>query len=550
MQVAIRRFKAIQDVSFDVNGLTLLVGGNNSGKSSVLQAIQFGVSVAQTSQMQGGFWNDGRLATSIGQGELVYSPIKDVLSLGQNGRLREDRTEAIEIQYSDGADTTTVAVRKGRNKNVVLEIIGQALGTPLQSIQQPYSTLVTGLAGIPSEEEFETNIVVRKAAAKGDSNSVFRNILLQLRGQAEKWARFTAQFNRVFPNYALEVSFNPEVDETIVCTFERNGTRFPIDSCGTGVLQAIQIFSYINLFEPKLLLLDEPDSHLHPNNQKQLARELIAASESGLNVVVSTHSKHLVEALIDNGRLVWMKAGAKQPEVEDYELKALLDVGALNAGERLGNPARIFLTEDKNQSVLQVLLESNGFDMEDCDIVSYSGCTQIATATALISHLRRSHPDAEFFIHRDRDFMSLEALNNYVEKFAAMNVRVFLPVGNDLESYFNSAEHVSQACGIPVEVANDVLQVAFEQRREDLIAKYVNTTIENMRRSGEQVNAGAIAAQAAVSLNGPGSPAVHGKLLMKGVRDQLQARGLNNALLSTSPALVRTELAALLQPVA
>ncbi|MBP0634256.1 AAA family ATPase [Cupriavidus sp. AcVe19-6a] len=88
MQVVIERFKNLQSVDLNIHGLTLLVGGNNAGKSSVLQAIQFGASVAQTSAMQGGNWADDRLATSIGQSDLVYSPIKDVLSLGPNGRLR------------------------------------------------------------------------------------------------------------------------------------------------------------------------------------------------------------------------------------------------------------------------------------------------------------------------------------------------------------------------------------------------------------------------------------------------------------------------------
>jgi hypothetical protein len=307
MEIKIERFKNLTELELDITGLTLLVGGNNAGKSSVLQAIQFGASAAQTSAMQGGVWSNGRISTSIGQTDLVYSPIKDVLSLGPNGRLREPEAEAIRISYRDGAEEARVSVRKGRNKNILLEVVGHTIGQQLQSISNPYSALVTGLAGIPSEEEFETNIVVKKAAAKGDSNSVFRNILLQLHKQEAKWQLFQQQIGRLFAGYTLDVDFDPDTHETIDCTVARVGGVFPIDTCGTGVLQGIQIFSYINLFSPKILLLDEPDSHLHPNNQKQLARELIEVAESGMNIVVSTHSKHLVEALLDHARLVWLR---------------------------------------------------------------------------------------------------------------------------------------------------------------------------------------------------------------------------------------------------
>lgn len=537
MQVKIERFKNLTELELDISGLTLLVGGNNAGKSSVLQAIQFGASVAQTSAMQGGIWSHGRVSTSIGQTDLVYSPIKDVLSLGPNGRLREPEAEAIRISYRDGAEEARVSVRKGRNKNILLEVVGNTIGQQLQSISDPYSALVTGLAGIPSEEEFETNIVVKKAAAKGDSNSVFRNILLQLHRQEAKWGRFQQQIGRIFPGYTIRVSFDPDTYETIDCTVERAGGTFPIDTCGTGVLQGIQIFSYINLFGPRILLLDEPDSHLHPNNQKQLARELIDVAESGVNIVVSTHSRHLVEALLDHSRLVWLREGKKQADVEDYELKALLEIGALNVGERLGNPTHIVLTEDKNQELIEILLEANGFDLDACDVVAYAGSTQIGTAMALISHLRRTHPDARFILHRDRDFLDQASLNEFSQRFAAMNVQVFLPDGNDLESHFVSAAHVASSCNIAVDVAQDVIETAYQARRPDLIEKYVNSRIENAKKAGLQINAGAIAAECTSAMTGPNTALVHGKILLKAIRNELRARGIPDNLRSNSPAL-------------
>lgn len=538
MEVVIERFKNIDTINLSANGITLLVGGNNSGKSSVLQAIQFGVSVAQTSALQAGAWADGRLSTSIGQSDLVYSPIKDVFSLARNRRLREPEAEAIRVTYRVDGQEARVAVRRGRNKNILLELVGENLGLRLQSIQEPYCSLVTGLAGIPSEEEFETNIVVRKAAAKGDSNSVFRNILLQLSSKPDKWNRFQQQIGRVFPGYQINVHFDPDVDETISCTVEKtDGIVYPIDTCGTGVLQAIQIFSYINLFEPRVLLLDEPDSHLHPNNQKQLAKELIEASEAGLNIIISTHSKYMVEALIENANLVWLRNGASEAVGENYELRALMEIGALNAGERIGNPSVIFLTEDKNRQFLEVFLESNEFDLNDCEIVSYSGCTQIGTALALINHLRKSNPNARYAIHRDRDFLDDAALADYRQRFDLMNVKVFIPDGNDLECYFVRDAHLSSVCGVSLETAREILNVAYVARRNQLIEKYVNTRVENAKKAGLQVNAGAISVECTQAMTGPDSTAVHGKLLLKGVRDELAVRGIAGQVLANSDAL-------------
>lgn len=537
MEIKIERFKSLESVEISVNGIALLVGGNNSGKSSVLQAIQFGASVAQTSSLQGGSWSADRLSTSIGQSDLVYSPIKDVLSLARNGRLKESEAEAIRVTYRDGAEEAKITVRKGRNKNIRLELVGATLGAQLQSIQQPYCALVTGLAGIPSEEEFETNVVVRKAAAKGDSNSVFRNILLQLKALPVKWEVFQRQIGSIFPGFQIGVEFDPDINETIECTVIKGGSSYPIDTCGTGVLQAIQIFSYINLFGPRILLLDEPDSHLHPNNQKQLARELIAASEGGLKIIVSTHSRHLVEALIDSSELIWLRNGSCQPDVDNFELEALMEIGALNVGERIGNPDWIFLTEDKNKQAIEVFLEANNVDLEQAEVVSYSGCTQVATAIAMISHLRKTNPGASYVIHRDRDFMSDAELERYRQRFEAMNVGVFITQGNDIESYFVRAGHVAEVTGIGVGDAEELLQRAFAERRDELIERYVNSRIEGIKKAGGTINAGEISVEGVNLLTGPASQAVHGKTLLKGVREQIKALGHSEHIMCLSAAL-------------
>jgi predicted ATP-dependent endonuclease of OLD family len=47
-QVTITRFKTIKEITLPLQRINVLIGANNSGKSSILQAMQFAVSVAQT----------------------------------------------------------------------------------------------------------------------------------------------------------------------------------------------------------------------------------------------------------------------------------------------------------------------------------------------------------------------------------------------------------------------------------------------------------------------------------------------------------------------
>lgn len=50
--ITIQKFKGIHEIDLQLGEINVLVGGNNAGKSSVLQAIQFAVSIAQTTSTQ------------------------------------------------------------------------------------------------------------------------------------------------------------------------------------------------------------------------------------------------------------------------------------------------------------------------------------------------------------------------------------------------------------------------------------------------------------------------------------------------------------------
>jgi predicted ATP-dependent endonuclease of OLD family len=311
--INIKRFKNIEESDLELDRINILIGSNNSGKSSILQAIQFAVSVAQTSSLEkSAVWRKNeRMPTSIAPNQLIYSPFRDVSALAPNRDLREEPQYAILIGFVDNnSECVEVSVRKGRNKNITIELKGRTLGEELRKIEEPFSIFVPGLAGIPSAEEYKTPSIVRKAAAKGDANNVFRNVLNLLYKDSDNWHRFIEDFQLIFPNMDINIDFNPDRDEFIEATIQIDGKKLPIDAAGTGVLQAVQILSYVNAYKPKLLLLDEPDSHLHPNNQRKLANMLIKLAETrDFQIILSTHSRHMIDEFNGDAKMHWVRNG-------------------------------------------------------------------------------------------------------------------------------------------------------------------------------------------------------------------------------------------------
>ncbi|MEX0663323.1 MAG: AAA family ATPase [Acidimicrobiia bacterium] len=71
-----------------------------------------------------------------------------------------------------------------------------------------------------------------------------------------------------------------------------------LTSVGVGVSQVLPVILLCLLAEPgTLVILEQPELHLHPKLQHDLADFLLACTRAGRQLVVETHSEHLVNRL-------------------------------------------------------------------------------------------------------------------------------------------------------------------------------------------------------------------------------------------------------------
>lgn len=469
-KVRVQRFKSVVDAELRLGNVTVLVGPNNAGKSSLLQAIQFAVSVAQSLELSGARgWirAEGARPGSLSTQQLIYTPLRDVDALAHGGALRTNSNEVSVTFETDDLGSAEVTVKKGKNKNVQVNISGQLLGSRLERLNEPFSVVAPGLAGIPAVEAFQSSGVVQRAAARGDANSVFRNVLLLLSRNPTAWGNFERSLAQIFPDVRIEVEFDDASDEYISAWSTREGgPRLPVESSGTGVLQAIQVLSYVGLYEPRLLILDEPDAHLHPDNQRKLARLLVAlAEERSFQVLISTHSRHMLDELGEQNAVVqWMSAGEFR-EGDFDRVAALLELGALDAGDRLrgGATSTILITEDSDTEYLRALALSSGLQDGECDIWSYSGSSQIQAGTTLARFIAEHAPGIRVVIHRDRDYLDEDEVADFEAAVRAVGATPFVTIGTDVESHFLHPVHLKHVYG---ELTEEEIAEALERASE------------------------------------------------------------------------------------
>jgi energy-coupling factor transporter ATP-binding protein EcfA2 len=384
--------------------MNVFIGANNSGKSTLAQVIHFTIGLLQSIELAGRCGKKDTIPLSLSPTQLLYSPCADLYALGYGGQLIESTESAIQVSFvlADG-EKIELTIRKGRNGNIHVNVGNVPAARSLASLENPFTIYSPGLAGIAKSEEYISNGVLLRTIARGDANLVFRNILLRLSDpeNAEDWRAFLDDLRKLFIDIEVEVVYHSETDEHIMVFANTGNGRVPIALAGTGVLQAIQILAYVHYFHPSIFILDEPDSHLHPNNQRLLCKLLQGvAEERDTQVFLTTHSRHVVDALSGQAAFLWVRDGAVEKMHQDHDLAVLLDIGALDVKEMLSKaqPKCIVLTEDALKHGLEVILDSSGIQLEDTLVLAYYGCTSPHVLRPLLELIRVSDPNAKIVV--------------------------------------------------------------------------------------------------------------------------------------------------------
>ncbi|MEA3288714.1 MAG: AAA family ATPase [Campylobacterota bacterium] len=99
-----------------------------------------------------------------------------------------------------------------------------------------------------------------------------------------------------------------------------------------GILQTLSKNNYLN--ENTILILDEPEVHLHPKWQLKMAQLIVELVKNGVKVLVNSHSPYMVEALqrysdkekLEDKTNFYLAEGGVIDKIEDSNSKTLSEI--------------------------------------------------------------------------------------------------------------------------------------------------------------------------------------------------------------------------------
>ena len=317
----IRNFKCFENQPFELGKLTLLSGLNGTGKSSVLQSL---VMLRQSHQQR--FLQDTGLLLN---GDLVQlGKAKDVFYEGATSDefgfsldFSDQPSASWSFEYDQKADVVRLISDPVPDCVYKTNLFGddfhyltaERIGPRTTFEASDYFVREHRQLGIRGEytphflETFGDRRIISRALVhpktKGEEKQA-----TSLKAQVEAW------LGDISPGVRIDLTNYTEIDLVslqyafVVGNLFTN--RYRSTNVGFGITYTLPILvALLSSPQDALVLLENPEAHLHPRGQFQIGQLMARAASCGIQIVVESHSDHVL-----NGIRIAVRQGILAPE--------------------------------------------------------------------------------------------------------------------------------------------------------------------------------------------------------------------------------------------
>lgn len=261
--LSIRNFKALREVNVALKPLTVIVGPNASGKSSILQAIAL---YLRPSKIPKGEARDLLRSWNSSEGPTITAVVDGVHL-------------PLDISKLPGMPPFTISVERLERlpwDPVLLDLEPRKLAAP--SIRKSVSL------SLPSDGEGLSSLL---GALMVEKQGRFDKIVERLRSVVP-----SVEDVRLRP-----VSLDAGVGYEIV--FDMLGARdVPAEAASHGTLLTLGVLAALSVHEgPQVVLIDDLEKGLHPKAMSSFLRQLRGLQDSQLQIVATSHSPYLIDCV-------------------------------------------------------------------------------------------------------------------------------------------------------------------------------------------------------------------------------------------------------------
>ncbi len=315
-KVAIKNFKSLKDIELKLSNLTLITGVNSSGKSSFIQsllvfkenfdAITFEIQLREYLGLNKK--NEAKLPKKNASFNGIY------LKLGDEKLLLSQESSNNKMEFIINANKKKVHIEINKELEIyninnpkidILNIFNDNNFGYLNTDRTPpaytfpFSEMQIKKDSIGLEGEYTAHYLSENKHQKLTVEALQHpeSKTLQLLENTYKW------MGEISRGVSVLASSDPSTQSAkLVYQYEYNNgdttSYYSPLNVGFGLTYVLPVIVLILKSKPgDLLIIENPESHLHPKGQSKIAELCAIAAHNGVQIIIESHSDHFLNGL-------------------------------------------------------------------------------------------------------------------------------------------------------------------------------------------------------------------------------------------------------------
>lgn len=419
-KIKLRNFRCFENFTVEFEKFNVIVGKNNSGKSTIIDALKLISNVVRYAPHRNQYLEDR---------DIPFSTI--------NLRYNYNEDESlIFAKFSDGTEIEVVfPISERPYANLAKN--GKVFRDKLS--REKILGIIPIVGTFEEEEKLGDKDYVRSKMISHLTPRHFRNI----------WHYFPAGFDefkslieKTWPGYSIDSPKLDYIDNRINMYFTEDRILREIFWAGHGFQIWLQLMTFLVKLGPReTLVLDEPDIYLHQDLQKKLVN---ICKERANQVIIATHAADIIEEVEPDDIISIDKKSniSKRLSTIDEVQTCINQLGSYQ-NLKLVNFIRgktCLFVEGKDFNFLKKLaskLGINQFSLEDgFSVIPLDGFSNWERLLHIDWIFKNTLGETvKCFVMLDRDYYSEDYINHIINNLSSKGVQVHIWSKKELENY-------------------------------------------------------------------------------------------------------------------
>jgi len=302
--IKIKNFKVLKNVELKISNITIISGLNCMGKSSLIQILLLLRQSFEKDIIKNGLLLNGNYI-NIGNG-------KDALSIdadkNQDFHFKIDwengKTLTLDFEYKSKSNLQPLKKIIPSDFSFVESLFNanfQYLSAERVSPKSIYPVSdfdINTLNSLGNNGEYTAHFL----AEKGMEPIIIEAFAHQESKSKNLLAQVDAWMSEITPGVRITANVIPEINQaTLQYEFETSSgytEKFRPENVGFGLTYVLPVVTVVLSSKPgDLLIIENPEAHLHPAGQSAIARLIAIAAQNGVQIIIETHSDHFLNGV-------------------------------------------------------------------------------------------------------------------------------------------------------------------------------------------------------------------------------------------------------------